>query len=106
MNTSCAVHRGKVDTFPDLLGFAQPGIRWVINEASNSPGLSVAIVRSCRGGNLLSRFFKCVQIHRGGTERGRGLWRRRRGVVFGGAGGQLVAICLGAGTCHQPLCLM
>lgn len=77
MNTSCAINRGKVDTFPNLLGFAQPRIIGVVNKPSNSPGLSVAIVRSCRGGNLLNRFFKCVQVHLGGIENGKGFWKRR-----------------------------
>ena len=77
MNTSCAIHQGEVDTFPDLLRFAQPGIRWVVNKPPNNPRLSVAIVRSCRGGNLLSRVFKCVQVPWGGVERGRGPGRKR-----------------------------
>lgn len=87
MNTGCAINRGKVDTFPNLLGFAQPRIIGVVNKPSNSPGLSVAIVRSCRGGNLLSRFFKRIQVHLGGSESGRASGRGGGGVLSGGAGG-------------------
>lgn len=81
----CAIKREKVDTFPNLLSFAQPRIIGVVNKPSNSPRLSAAIVRSRRGGNLLNRVFKCAQVHVGGTEHGRGC-EEEVGVVVGGAG--------------------
>lgn len=104
MNTGCAINPGKVDTFPNLLGFAQPRIIGVVNKPSNSPGLSVAIVRSCRGGNLLSRFFKCIQVHLGGSESGRGFWKRGWGVLSGEAGGQpmVFVLALAQSPLHHP----
>lgn len=54
----------------------------------------MAIVRSCRGGNLLNRVFKCAQVHLGGTENGRGCGEEV-GAVVGAARGQRVVLVLG-----------